>query len=227
MPSNRARRKSHSPAPPKQSFEIQTLWFDLGNVILPFDFAPAYRRLARYNHSCAPEDIRDFVRRHPTLEADCDNGTLHAAALYRMLRHKFAFHALTYAGFKKIWNDIFSQNREVIRLIGHLRKRGYRLILISNTNKLHYDHIWARYPVMRLFHTRVLSYKVRSRKPEPRIYHTALRASLGKPRQIFYTDDKDDLIQSARRQLGVQTHTFVHYAGLKNALHHLGVSTPV
>ena len=49
---------------------IKTLWFDLGNVILPFDFSPAFKRLGRIGKT-DPQAIRRFFHKRPWLEADC------------------------------------------------------------------------------------------------------------------------------------------------------------
>jgi biotin operon repressor BirA-like protein len=73
------------------------------------------------------------------------------------------------------------QHMEKLRAQGFgfeaVRSRGYRLILISNTNRLHYEYIRRTYPILRAFDHVVLSYKLKTRKPEPAIYRAALRLS--------------------------------------------------
>ena len=202
--------------------QLKTFWFDLGNVILPFDFAPAYERLAL--HGADPDAIRGFFGERPWLEAACDTGKVPAPALYRMLRKHFSLRTLKYPEFKKIWNDIFEENREVSRLIRALKRQGFRLVLISNTNKLHFDHILRRYPVLREFHHHVLSYRLKTRKPGKKIYDRALRLSRAKKHQIFYTDDRKDFTGAAAGH-GVHVHTFTHAARLKRALGRHGIKT--
>jgi putative hydrolase of the HAD superfamily len=199
---------------------LKTFWFDLGNVILPFDFTPAFKRLSR--HGAQTEDIRKFFKDRPYLESACDKGTVTAHKLYRMLRKHFGFSKLTYREFQIIWNGIFKENREVSALIRRLRREGYRLILVSNTNKLHFDHIVKTYPVMGEFHHHVLSYKEKTRKPERAIYHKALRLSRAAKHQIFYADDRADFTSAASRH-GVHVHTFTHAAGLKASLRQHGI----
>ncbi len=199
---------------------LKTFWFDLGNVILPFDFTPAFKRLSR--HGADPKEIRQFFKDRAWLESACDKGSVNALALYRMLRKHFGFSGLTYAEFQKIWNGIFKENREVSGLIRRLRKDGFRLILVSNTNKLHFDHIRKTYPVMGEYHHHVLSYKEKTRKPERGIYQRALRLSRADKHEIFYTDDREDFTSAARRH-GVHVHTFTRAAGLKTALRSHGV----
>lgn len=202
--------------------QLKTFWFDLGNVILPFDFTPAFKRLSR--HGVKAERIRLFFKERPWLEGASDRGEVTAYALYRMLRKHFSFQKLSYREFREVWNDIFKENREVSSLIRELRKRGYRLILVSNTNKLHFDHILKTYPVLRQFHHHVLSYKLKTRKPEKAIYHHALKLSRVKKHQIFYTDDRSDFTGAASGH-GVHVHTFTKAARLKRALKKHGIHT--
>ncbi len=202
---------------------IKTFWFDLGNVILPFDFTPAFKRLSR-RHGTPAEDIRAFFKERAWLEAACDTGEVTAHTLYRMLRKHFGWSKLTYAEFKTVWNDIFKENHEVSDLIRRLRRAGYRLILVSNTNKLHFDHIAKRYPVMKEFHHHVLSYKIRTRKPEKKMYRHALKLSRAKKHEIFYADDRSDFTGAAAGH-GVHVHTFTRASLLKRALKkHHGIS---
>lgn len=197
---------------------IKTFWFDLGNVILPFDFTPAFKRLSR-RHGTPAEEIRAFFKERPWLEGACDTGEVTAYALYRMLRKHFSWKRLTYAEFTAAWNDIFRENREVSGLIRRLRQNGYRLILVSNTNKLHFDHIARRYPVMKQFHHHVLSYKLKTRKPEKKMYRHALRVSRAAKHEIFYADDRMDFTDAAAKH-GVHVHTFTQASLLKRALKH-------
>ncbi len=206
----------------KPQKKIKTLWFDLGNVVLFFDFGPAYRKLRRHTGLRA-ETIRRYFHARPRLEASLDEGRVNARSLYRRLRKDLGLLDLSFGRFKEVWNDIFWENRAVIRLLGRLKRRGYRLILISNTNRLHYDHIRRRYPVLKLFHRQVLSFRVGARKPERRIYRLALKHSRARPDEIFYTDDREELTTVAFSNHGVHTHTFRSAPSLIRALRKLGV----
>ena len=199
---------------------LKTIWFDLGNVILPFDFAPAIKRLAR--HGTDAKKIRQFFTDRPWLEAACDTGEVTARKLYAMLKKHFAWKHLTYAEFCSAWNDIFKENLSVSRLIFTLHRKGYRLVLVSNTNKLHFDHILKTYPVLRAFHHHVLSYKLGTRKPERRMYDYALKVSRAEKREIFYTDDRSDFTGAAAKH-GVHVHTFTRADKLKRALQMHGI----
>jgi FMN phosphatase YigB (HAD superfamily) len=204
----------------KPQTQLKTIWFDLGNVILPFDFTPAFKRLSR--HGTDADEIRAFFKERPWLEAACDTGEVTGHDLYRMLKKHFGWKRLTYAEFRKVWNGIFKENRDVSRLIRDLRRRGFRLILVSNTNKLHFDHIAKTYPVLGEFHHHVLSYEIKTRKPERKMYRHALKVSKARGHEIFYADDRADFTGAASAH-GVHVHTFTHASKLKRALKKHGV----
>src|SRR3989338_5403374 len=102
---------------------IQTLWFDLGNVILNFDFGPAYRKLGRYT-PLKTDAIRRYFHSHPDLEAHLDEGRINASALYDKIRRELKVSGLPFAEFRTIWNEIFWENKTVASLVRRLRSRG-------------------------------------------------------------------------------------------------------
>ena len=206
----------------KGSPSVKTIWFDLGNVILNFDFSHAYSRISKYT-DWDKARIREYFVSHPALEADLDEGRAPAVVLYRRLVRDLRLKGLRFSAFKNIWNRIFWPNRPVIALIRRLKKNGYRLILVSNTNRLHYDHIRLSYPVLKLFAKHVLSFRVKARKPGRRIYETALRFSRGKGREIFYTDDRAEMTTAARANHDVNAHTYRNVRELVDDMRLLGI----
>src|SRR2546423_6468239 len=52
----------------------------------------------------------------------------------------------------------------------------FRLLLLSNTNAIHFPMLLKTYPLLRHFHSTILSYEVRALKPSPVIYREAIRS---------------------------------------------------
>ena len=183
---------------------VRAILFDLGKVILHFNFDPAFKRLAR---SCrlTPKDIEDYFVASG-LEVLYDGGKISSFHFYREVKKALGFR-LSYAGFKSVWNNIFTPNPAVIRLIPRLAAR-YPLVLISNTNRMHFEYIRRRYrAILKHFDAVVLSYEEKIRKPDPKIYLTARKACGARAEQIFYIDDRRDLTEAASA-LGFRTFTF-------------------
>jgi putative hydrolase of the HAD superfamily len=182
---------------------IKAVLFDLGKVILHFDFKPAFRRLSKVC-SLTPREIDAFFSRSG-LEVLYDGGKITSAQFYRQVK-KALRHRLSYPEFKAVWNDVFTPNRPMIQLIRKLKGK-YRLVLISNTNAMHYKHIRSTYSFLRYFDGVVLSFRQKIRKPDARIYRAALKACRARPHEIFYIDDRPDLTKSAQ-ELGIRAFTF-------------------
>ena len=182
---------------------IKAVLFDLGKVLLHFDFDPAFRRLAGHCNS-SPRDIEAFFIQSG-LEVLYDGGKISSREFYREVKKALGLR-LNFHEFREMWNHIFTPIRPMVRLVARLRPR-YRLVLISNTNAMHFDHAKRRYPVLKKFQRHILSYKEKMRKPDERLYRLAVRACGVKPSEIFYIDDRADLTEAAA-ELGLHTYTF-------------------
>ena len=116
---------------------------------------------------------------------------------------------LDYDGFLPIWNEIFflsPKNEQVYNLAGRLKK-NYSLALISNINALHFDYIKKRFSVFDPFQSIIASCEVRISKPDPLIYQKTLDTLGALPQNAFYTDDRPELVEGARR-LGINGFVF-------------------
>ncbi len=182
---------------------IKAILFDLGKVILDFNFDPAFRKLSKVT-GLTPEAIRDHFSRSG-LEVLYDGGKISSQHFYREVK-KALKHPLSYKDFKKVWNAIFTPKLRMVALVKQLSRR-YRLVLISNTNAMHYAHVNRKYPVFGLFDRHILSFKEKMRKPDERIYRRAIAACKAGPDEIFYIDDREDLTTAASA-LGLRTFTF-------------------
>ena len=201
------------------SKQIKAVLFDLGKVLLRFNFEPAFRRLARLGPK-SPRQIQDFFVRSG-LEVLYDGGKISSREFYVRVRQGLGFHA-SFSEFRSIWNNIFSPIRPMVRLVGQLHGKK-RLVLISNTNAMHFDHAKKRYGFLRKFDRHILSYKEKVRKPDAKIYRLASKACRARPEEIFYIDDREDLTQAAE-ELGFHVHTFKNdFADLMKTLKEKGV----
>ncbi len=201
--------------------KIKAVLFDLGKVILHFNFDQAFKKMSKH---CAltPKDIEDYFV-SSGLEVLYDGGKISSIEFYRQVKRSLK-HSLTFGEFKNTWNRIFTPDKNIARLIRSLKKSGYRLVLISNTNAMHYEYIRAKHPIMKNFNRIVLSYKEKMRKPDERLYRIAARACGATPHEIFYIDDRSDLTEAASA-LGFCVFTYKkNPARLLRAMKKAGVS---
>lgn len=183
---------------------IKAILFDLGKVLVDFNFRGSFQKLARSCDGMSAQDVENYFLQSG-LEVLYDGGKITSRQFHTQVK-KALGHRLTYDQFKVVWNDIFSPNRNMIHLLGELRKR-YRIVLISNTNEMHYVFLKKKYAFFKHFHRIILSYREKRRKPDASLYRTAFRACQAKPSEIFYIDDRPDLTEAAA-ELGARTFTY-------------------
>lgn len=190
----------------------QTVFFDLGNVLVFFDLDRMVRQLA----SCTqiPEQLlkeQSFQLRKTFYQYE--EGCLTTQELYQHLRSRTS-HVFSLEDLQLAISDIFTPNLELWPIVEKLKNQGSKLVLISNTNESHFQFIQSRYPILNQFDRFILSYKVKACKPQPEIYQRALEEAQG---NTFYTDDIPEFIE-AGRLAGLDAEVFTDVPTLQ---HHL------
>jgi FMN phosphatase YigB (HAD superfamily) len=174
------------------------LYFDLGNVLLFFDHQRAARQLAEVA-GCSAEQVYDLVFRSD-LNERCDGGSVDRAEFCREFRRLTKCNADDGA-IVRAASEIFSVNVPMKAIVSQLRAAGHRLGILSNTCDMHYDYFAdGRYaPIPSAFEVVVLSYRLKSLKPNVEIYLEAARRAGVAPHRVFYTDDKPENVEGACR----------------------------
>ena len=198
---------------------IKAIIFDLGNVIVPFDFKRAYARiepLTTYSAAEIPARLRasDLVHRFETGRVEPERFVEELAAQLEL--------KMTYSEFCDVWSCIFLPGTLVPEaLLASLAQR-YSLLLLSNTNPIHFEMVEANYPELRHFHHRVLSYEAGVRKPSAKIYHEAIWRAGCAAGECFFTDDILINVEAARRE-GMDAVQFESAAQLEAELGSRGI----
>ena len=198
---------------------IRAIILDLGKVIVPFDFSIGYRAIENRT-GLSPDVVRERVR-STGLVPRFESGMIQPEAFVQQLCQALQLDA-GYDEFCEIWSSIFSRNTLISEeFIASLASR-YPLILLSNTNHIHFEMIRRNYPLLRHFKEWVLSYKVQAMKPSPLIYRAAVVAAGCEASECFFTDDIDEYVDGAR-QFGIDAVPFRDQAQLVLDLRARGV----
>jgi putative hydrolase of the HAD superfamily len=198
---------------------IKTIIFDMGKVIIPFDFQRGYDRMAPlcgYAAAEIPERLRscDLVTRFESGQVEPE---AFVEEISRVLDLKVG-----YDEFCSLWSAIFLPDPLVPdEFLARLRER-YRLVLLSNTNAIHYDMVSRQYPILQRFHEHVLSHRVGAIKPSPKMYAAAVRAAGCEPAECFFTDDIPDYVEGARNY-GIDAVRFENAEQIQRELRSRGV----
>ncbi|MBM3285307.1 MAG: HAD family phosphatase, partial [Candidatus Aminicenantes bacterium] len=184
---------------------ITTVIFDMGKVLVWFDNAIFFRKLAAL--AGVPEDrVREAAHVKLELVQSFDRGDISPKEFKDRVCSALNL-SLSYDGFYEIFNDVFSLIEENAALLPRLKAAGFRLVLLSNTDPERYAFLKRTFPRIQVFDDVVLSYEVRMLKPDPAIYLETLRRSAAGPEVCVFIDDMAVNIEAARG-LGIPS---IHY----------------
>jgi FMN phosphatase YigB (HAD superfamily) len=163
--------------------------FDLGKVLLDFDYSIALPRLAA--HSTQPAAaIRDFFFHSPVL-IDYESGRLTRREFFKLTQQAIGFHG-TLEEFGGFFADIFTPIPPMIELHAALRRRGVPTYIFSNTNDLAIEHVRQSFPFFADFDGYIYSYKVGAMKPDPAIYEALEQLAGRRGPELVYLDDRPE-----------------------------------
>jgi epoxide hydrolase-like predicted phosphatase len=198
---------------------IKTIIFDLGKVIVPFDFSRGYRAM----EALCGTPAADIPARIATtdLVTRLETGLIEPRDFVQELSTLLGL-KVDYDQFCGIWSSIFLPDTLIADDFLAALHRHYRLLLLSNTNAIHFAMIRANYPLLRHFDHFVLSHEVKAMKPDPRIYQAALDQARCTPAECFFTDDIPVYVEGARR-MGIDAVQFESSEQIQRELQARGV----
>lgn len=175
--------------------------FDLGNVIVDIDFnrvLGAWSDFSRVPLATLKQNFTmgEAFRQH-------ERGEISDEAFAQAICHELEL-PLSYEQFSHGWQAVFVGLRpEVIDIMHKLREQGHRVVVLSNTNRLHTTFWPDEYPEIRAAADKIyLSQEMGMRKPEARIYQELLRTEGFTAADAVFFDDNADNIEGAN-QLGI------------------------
>ncbi|MEJ0000021.1 MAG: HAD family phosphatase [Verrucomicrobiota bacterium] len=194
--------------------KISAVCFDLGKVLLHFDWELMLDRIAKKS-PLPKEEIRRLLFEDPQTTA-YEIGGISSAKFFAHAR-KLVQYKGTQKELRAAFSEIFTPLADHIALAAALRPH-YPLAIISNTNDAHIVHAEATYSFFSLFHARIYSHQVRLAKPDPAIYAAALEALGGiDPLEALFIDDLEANVLGASK-IGWQTIHLRPEVNLREAL---------
>ena len=149
--------------------KIEALIFDIGNVLVLFDWRPFINKLQAASSNLttdAEKKFRELILRY-------EIGEMSGEVFTRLATRTIGFQG-DEREFVVIWNGIFSSNPPMEQTILGLKER-FPLFLLSNTSDLHLTFLIQNFKVLQHFADGVYSFRARCAKPGREIYETAIR----------------------------------------------------
>src|SRR5580704_15472710 len=126
----------------------QVVIFDLGKVLLEFDYSIAARNLASRGNITA-EAVHQFINQSPLLFR-YETGLMTKDDFFAAIRNETGFKG-DIEEFGQLFGDIFAPMEPMIELHAELKKRRVPTFIFSNTNEFAVQHIRQSYPFFNNF----------------------------------------------------------------------------
>ncbi len=167
--------------------------FDLGKVLLDFDYTRAIERLLP-RCGASLEELRRVLMQDSVLIA-YETGLVSTPGFFQRLGAATGYRG-SFEEFQAGFGDIFTPIEPMIALHAELRARAVPTYIFSNTNELAVQFIRARFPFFANFDGYVLSYEQRTMKPAPGMYEVAEQMSGLRGADLFYLDDRPENVEA-------------------------------
>ena len=170
--------------------------FDLGKVLLDFDFAIAAKELARYSPQ-EEEQILESINQSPLLHT-FERGDWSEAQFFEKLSVECRLEA-SLEELKKGFAEIFTPVPSMVGFMESLKERGIPVMVFSNTNVTAVDYIRAAFPFFERFDAYCLSYEHGCMKPDTTLYDVAQLMTRCRPGNPLFLDDRAENVHAARQ----------------------------
>lgn len=171
--------------------------FDFGRVLGNFDHMITCNKLAKYS-SFESKEIYEKIFKSG-IEKEFDEGDSFENFYQKVKKSIEASEQLTQEKFGVIWGDIFSENKDIEKVLEKLNKKQIPIFILSNTNSVHWKYI-KKIPVIKKYFSNpnqlILSFEIGKRKPDLKIFIEGIKRTGYKPQEIVYIDDVEEYINT-------------------------------
>jgi len=183
------------------------IFFDLGNVLVQIDYRKFGDRLAELTgksvEALRPAFADGLIQRYEL--GKCGEEELLGALCPQI--------GVSRSDFVEVWTSIFLGKPNLPDSLLEELSRRCGLWILSNTNRMHFDHIRRHYGFFSYMRGWVLSYEVGAAKPDRAIYLHALERAQLQPSEALFVDDSWINVAGAR-DVGIDAFQFVGVEGL-------------
>lgn len=170
--------------------------FDLGNVLLPFDYKIIIAKLEKIEEGLG-DRFATFYRENYNIHRSFERGEIStdefAGIILGVLENKVGK-----KDFFEIYSKMFTVNKALVETLPVLKK-SYKLVLLSNTNAIHQRYGWQDNEFLELFDKLILSHKVGAVKPEEKIYRAVEAFTKAASAEHFYVDDIPEYVEGGKK----------------------------
>ena len=194
---------------------FNTIVFDLGGVIIDLNVP---RCVANFKRLMGEENVRNILGID-----DEGEGVVAVSAATKQLMHDYEYGNITtdeflhslqdycYAGttiedIRAAWLSMLGNlPQEKLDYIAALHQKGYKTVLLSNSNELHWDPIWEQYGLGNYFDYVFASHHLHMAKPNQEIFDHVVREADIDSAHTIYVDDLEKNRKAGEKYAGWKT----------------------
>ena len=194
---------------------FNTIVFDLGGVIINLNVP---RCVTNFKRLMGETNVRNILGID-----DEGEGVVAVSAATKQLMHDYEYGNITtdeflkslqeycYAGttieqIREAWLSMLDElPQQRLDYIASLRKAGYKTVLLSNSNELHWEPIWVQYNLGSYFDYVFASQHLHMAKPNREIFEHVVREAKVDCAHTVYVDDLEKNRKAGEQFAGWQT----------------------
>ncbi len=196
------------------SFMIKTVIFDLGNVIVSFDHNKISKRLEAVCEHASDEIFGKAVV--GALAHEYNLGKISTAEFFAAVDRELDLR-IGYEDFYAAWNCTFLPAPIIPERLIETLSESYKLLILSDTNEMHFDFIRENFPILNHFNDFIVSHKVNAVKPSAEIFQKAVETAQCLPEESLFIDDIAANVEGARK-FGIDALQFISVGQLTEDL---------
>ncbi len=195
--------------------KYRAIIFDGGGVLFPFSFENTFNYWAKVS-SMKIETIKKRFSFDNTFKK-FEQGEIEPSVFRNHIRTKLKLE-IDNEKFDEGWNSIYGKFFPGMERLLRNLKKGYRLIGLTNTNKIHMRKWRILYQrPLRHFEKIFCSCEIGARKPELKAYKIVLNYLNTNPNEVIFLDDNIEHIRVAER-LGIKSILATSFNQIKSKL---------
>jgi glucose-1-phosphatase len=207
--------------------QIADILFDLGKVLVTFDWDIALQRLLPHLKEETAREVakskENFIGLFRGPGIALEKGQIDFDEFYNDMRNRLGI-SVGKDEFQYIWCDIFEMNEDMI-MLGKELSGKYRTWLVSNTSQAHYRWILEKFPLVAFYRDAALSFELGSMKPSQEYYRGVIDKFGIEPARTVFIDDLPENVVGALRA-GMKGIVFRGIEHLVAELKLMGVKVP-
>ena len=195
--------------------DFNTVVFDLGGVIINLNVP---RCVNNFKRLMPEENIRNILGID-----DEGEGIVAVSAATKQLMHDYEYGNITTEVFLETLQEYCYPNttieqiraawlsmldelpQERLDFIAQLRESGYKTVLLSNSNELHWNPIWEQYHLGNYFDAVFASQHLHMAKPNKEIFEHVVREAVIDSAHTIYVDDLEKNRKAGEQFAGWKT----------------------